>query len=60
MTMSNHATPNYAPANRAAEQLATATPIFDELRDEIGIDLADLLPQVSDDKGEGSEIRAVG
>jgi hypothetical protein len=58
--MSNHATPDYAPSNHAADQLATATPIFDELRDEIGIDLADLLPQTSDEKSEGTEIRAVG
>jgi hypothetical protein len=57
--MSNHATSDYAPGDHAAEHLATATPIFDELRDEIGIDLADLLPQAAD-KGDSTEIRAVG
>jgi hypothetical protein len=51
MTMSNHAT---------TDDRITATPIFDELRDEIGIDLADLLPQTPEDQGEGKEIRAVG
>lgn len=53
--MSNHAASNYA-----TEHSVTATPIFDELRDEIGIDLADLLPPASADTGEDKEIRAVG
>jgi hypothetical protein len=53
--VSNHAASDYA-----TQHSVTATPIFDELRDEIGIDIADLLPQASTDTGEDKEIRAVG
>lgn len=53
--MSNHAASDYA-----TQHSVTATPIFDELRDEIGIDLADLLPPASTEAGEDKEIRVVG